>query len=717
MYLLLLLFIFFMKTTMHQPRTFKTHSHASAYNPTDTWSDDEPVLKGPRGKNASRLMQLEDSSLSCPIAAASIKRNECAHLHSMMRAAEPFMFLRFPYRSSLMTLLRRVATVSTDTMANMYNCDPPLVYAGYQNHWNSDIGCPVLTIVGVCNSNIAPPIVTRNTYDYATVTCMASSKTEQHLVEFKIPLLQLIDTCNQRIVVEVTSALDIDDQLVTYIVHASNPKEPMVMIKLWNLSPTGCSKLHIQSVYEVPRVEITDEYHILGLSGDRSTSFHINFPYIKDPVMRMLEELDLQAIGYRTKRDSRPYIKPTEFGIPPNSSDRTLMPRMTPQKTTFRDPNGSNHIIVPKRSVKFQGKIHVKPLFYPPAINHKPGMPYGNIKPVLFPAGFSTYRNLHYDNLVTVKDIARDLAFNTGSDNLEDGIRQLSDQYGILIQIVRQNLLTPFSDFCENNKHNRFLLKKLPYFIRDQVNSRMPNDWVEPSKHLILSINDNMVYPLDDDIPIPNTEPSTSQNTSAIVNVDSINPTIGYNGPIDQQLIDDTDRWLSDIDRVPSLPSDPEDYTSPSLNIGMTPAATPTEPTAKSTYEDISTDEDESPLPAYKSPTQIADEIAARQVKANAPEKPSRLPPFATLKRTASYVEQLPFEIQRIIDNLKPQTSIEPVQENLDDTVYPTPMIAIPPERLSRMRVALDKMTKEDEQKKQEEQKKKRESQKRAHDM
>jgi len=215
-----------------------------------------------------------------------------------MKPAEPVTFIRFPYRPSVMTLLRQVKTTPTDSVASSYsNPDPPRVYASYQNNWNKTLDVPVLSIVGACNTNISPPIFRRDDFQFGTITVMATTPTEQHLVEFKLPLLQSQYDCIDRVVIQSADAFDLGDQMSSFIIHAF--QGPIALIKLFNLTTQGCIKLHINSIHSPPRIEAKDEIHVLGLSGDRQTTFQIMFPCIHSPALSLFEELDLQAIGYR----------------------------------------------------------------------------------------------------------------------------------------------------------------------------------------------------------------------------------------------------------------------------------------------------------------------------------------------------------------------------------------------------------------------------------
>jgi hypothetical protein len=204
-----------------------------------------------------------------------------------MKATHPIMFIRFPYQPSLMSYLREVKGEPIDTMGSSYcSGEASKVYASFQNHWNPAIDVPVLSIVGSCSTNLSPPILRRKKYEYVTITVMASTAKTQHIYEFKVPLIQQILTCSNKIFLQTISAVDLADQLSTFVIHPQNPKEPLALIKIGNLSSYGCQTLHLKGLYEVPCVKVTDELHLL--SGDRDTTYQIQLPPLNTPVLSLL---------------------------------------------------------------------------------------------------------------------------------------------------------------------------------------------------------------------------------------------------------------------------------------------------------------------------------------------------------------------------------------------------------------------------------------------
>jgi hypothetical protein len=441
-----------------------------------------------------------------------------------------------------MTLLRQVRTTPTDSVARAFFAfDPPQVYAGFQNHWNFVNDIPVLTILGACNTILSTPVITRRSFEYATVTVMASTSQEQATVEFKLPLFQALSKSSCRIVMETTAALDMDDQYVAYAVHAQNPKEPLAFVKLWNLSVFGCEKLHSHSIYEAPCAKITDELHLFGLSGDRSTSFQIDFPSIDNPMMKMLEELDLQAIGYRKKPSQRPALSPTKYGPTNDRTERNLLTRMMPQQATYRSVTNSNVVIVPKRKTSFKGRIDIKPSLYPPPLAHQPGRPYGTIKPVLFPAGFDTYRNMQQDNRL-LREIIQDIVDNDEDLQFDYAINLFSQQIGLTRRCVKDNLTTPFADFYVANIKNRYN-KKVPYYIRSQPLNVRPMDWMHPTKHPAVAVRENKVKLVFQDV-------KDDDDDGKVEDSNDCPPPESMACAIDEEILSpsaiDTEFWLGD---------------------------------------------------------------------------------------------------------------------------------------------------------------------------
>ena len=163
-----------MKTIM------KNHAHEDEKNPHVDYAA-SPTRKLKSAKMKGTEASLEATCSSSPIARMKSfppgSDGDCAHKHSQMKASNPNLFTRFPYRPSLMTLLRRVETRPADEVGHKsVGIDPALVYASFQQHWSPAVNLPVLSIVGACNTNISPPHFRRMNYEYGNVSVLASTR-------------------------------------------------------------------------------------------------------------------------------------------------------------------------------------------------------------------------------------------------------------------------------------------------------------------------------------------------------------------------------------------------------------------------------------------------------------------------------------------------------------------------------------------------------------
>ena len=486
---------------MYKSKT-KKHAHVDSKNQAIEVNEKYQVTLR-KAKTSGPNFSLLQTQMSNPMTSTVSADKECAHAHSNMRPTNAVYFARFPYRPSLMTLLRQVSTLDADIMATSYNShDYPRVYASFQNHWNPIINMPVLSIVGACNTNISPPHFKRRCFEYGIVTVMATTSMMQHYVEFKIPLIQDMTSAHGKIVIESSNAFDVGDQMTSYILHPQDNKNPVALIKLWNLSSYGCMELHHTALYQVPRVKVTDELHIFGLSGDRETTFNIDYPLVGHNVIKMLDEIDLVAIGYRYKKSAKPMIRGNFDRVPADVTDVIMMARMMPQSATYRHPESDNHIVLPERKTTFYGKTLLKPFFYPPVIRHKPGQPFGPTKPILFPAGFHTYRNILIPPDTTVSDIINDLTYANNKFN-ENACKHFAAYCQVSEEEVRQNLKVTFDKFIALFRPEFMKMETMPYTVRPIIDDVMPLNWTHSSKHSVVSDTTGQVSILKEGTELP----------------------------------------------------------------------------------------------------------------------------------------------------------------------------------------------------------------------
>ena len=362
----------------------------------------------------------------------------CVHEATNCQVSLPNTFIRFPYKPSLMTLLRRVETKQCDAVGYRINTqDPPIVYAGFQNHWHVQVNHPVLTIVGTCNTNIDRPMFTRTQFAVGQLTFQISTTREQHSTTFDIPMYIHQQQSDRNIVLQSTFSNDLADQLTSYILHPSDGHNPIMRINVWNLSTIGCHRLHVSNLLQPHRVDPRHEVHILGLTGKVDRIFcPTNFSF-ENQLIQMLDEEDLVAIGYRDTKHvgnlphghKKPRMYPTD-----DLSDRNLLNRLSPQKATYYSPYKRHLMEVPAREISMTNrKFHTDPEHYPPPRTHKET----NIekKPDLFPPGHFTFQRMPVPPHITVNGIIHDIEA-TFHIPRESAIKYIAKHYGISVEII-----------------------------------------------------------------------------------------------------------------------------------------------------------------------------------------------------------------------------------------------------------------------------------------
>ena len=119
---------------------------------------------------------------------------ECHHHRSEMKKSDPATFLRYPYRPSVMTLLRQVQTRPADTVGCIIPKEQHTVYASFQQHWEHCVDYPVLTLVAACDTRIHNFLFERNKRNEVTLTCAVTNITSQRRMTFDIPLPTICST-------------------------------------------------------------------------------------------------------------------------------------------------------------------------------------------------------------------------------------------------------------------------------------------------------------------------------------------------------------------------------------------------------------------------------------------------------------------------------------------------------------------------------------------
>jgi len=323
-----------------------------------------------------------------PIAPDHRPLRRCLHETSMMKASSPYVFLRYPYRPSLMTLLRRLETYPCVSMSKETQRSNPLVYASIQQHWSPTVKCPVLTVVTTCDTSISQPFFHRPFVDYGRISFYFSTAHDQTFATFDIPLMiPALEATKpvQCVLVECTDHVDV---LNLYEIRLRGCNKPIFRIHTFQLAPMTCTNLHDTSLH-IPLQHVhLCEHFLLGLSGCRNTPYKINYPALDDPILAMLDDEDLIAIGiaYRQHK-SLPTVKPSPY----NGYTRPLIPRIAFTKTSRVDVDLSPTDQLGSRRTYLNDWPTGTPLYPPPRQPGEIQLDLINVPPLKFPPGYVLY--------------------------------------------------------------------------------------------------------------------------------------------------------------------------------------------------------------------------------------------------------------------------------------------------------------------------------------
>lgn len=413
----------------------KKHAHTDFYNMKET------VPKDGRMNPNQECWRTQYSS---PTVYTKHSDGLCTHEMSVMEPSHPNFFTRFPYRPAVMALLRQVQTFPVDIIAQDHQgSDAPRVYASFQNHWSPEINVPVLTLVGACNTVLSPPMIKRRYHDWVNINCLASTAVAQHDVNFKLPLIMQQSDAPKPVVLDIIFASSFGDHFSIYMVRNVSETQPLLLVKIWNLTNHGCDELHNAGLYLPPRASFKEELHVLGLSGDRKCAFRVSFPYIGTNPMMMLNEDDLTAIGHKQVWTNLPAGRHVTTYREQNNIT-TLMSRMTP--------------VEPSRLLDKRYTVTITPC--PPFIYYKPDCKFPTmyprsklnqfytktIKASLFPTGFFTFRNIHLPDNTTVQDILNELQYAKGRFD-PSAYSSFAKYCKVAPQILKENKNMPFKQF------------------------------------------------------------------------------------------------------------------------------------------------------------------------------------------------------------------------------------------------------------------------------
>jgi len=330
-----------------------------------------------------------------PIAPDHRTLDKCLHETSMMKASSPHVFVRYPYRPSMMTLLRKLETYPCDPIHKDPITRTPTVYASIQNHWSPAINCPVLTIVTACDTSVSQPFFHRLAVDFARVSFYFSTDTDQSYCSFDLPLIIPASKATFAVTVDLKTSTDSVDILNCYEIRARNYKKPIFRINCFQLAPMTCTVLHDTSLHIPFQQDYPQERFILGLSGCRDTVYKIHYPDLNTPITFLLDEEDIIAIGLCYKQlKGLPEIKAT----PHYGYNDPLIPKLAwrrPSRVDF-DPqleDWSQVAIIHSGVRKTYYHVHpIHTVLYPPLRKHKILRKDVRISPLKFPPGYVLYR-------------------------------------------------------------------------------------------------------------------------------------------------------------------------------------------------------------------------------------------------------------------------------------------------------------------------------------
>jgi len=315
----------------------------------------------------------------------------------MMKVASPATFIKYPYRPSTMTLLRKLETLPCDPIATESQINPPTVYASIQNHWNPVVNCPVLTVATTCDTSMSQPFFHRAMFDFGRISLYFSTATDQSFATFDIPLMIPASVANKPVTCNLMANVDHVDVLSIYEIKIRGIDFPIFRIHCFQLAPLTCTYLHHTSLHIPFQYEYPPERFILGLSGCRNTIYSINYPTLDDPILRLLDYYDMIAIGlvYRQAR-GQPRIKPVPF----YDYTRPVMPKLTWQPSSQVGTDDTRYD--PKRRFIIKPGFHTVRYYdittssniYPPTRHPDNQIDSKHIDhpPWKFPPGFVLYR-------------------------------------------------------------------------------------------------------------------------------------------------------------------------------------------------------------------------------------------------------------------------------------------------------------------------------------
>jgi hypothetical protein len=297
--------------------------------------------------------------------------NDCPHSASFSTPLSSEAIISNPFTSTMLACLRQVKTLPCDLVSPAIPSNPRhrlKVYACYQQHWYPKINMPVLTLVAPCGITIGAPILRRESTLSASVTFMVSSTGQQEYLTFNIPLLISRTLASSSVVLTSGPSSSCPDTYTSYIVKTTAPDLNLVWIKVFHLSVLGCFALHARSLYTPMRPASTSEFHILGLSAARTTTYQIMHQEPSYLGIRFLHQHELQAIGWQ--KNPKVFTNLWKPNTTVFLATTPLMEQMQfAQPSYFPKPNV---VCIASRKVITVTDPSLVPLHYPPTSNPVP---------------------------------------------------------------------------------------------------------------------------------------------------------------------------------------------------------------------------------------------------------------------------------------------------------------------------------------------------------
>ena len=452
-------------------------------------------------------------------------RMTCAHYHTAMRLFDPQAVIKYPYRPSLMNLLRRIRTTENDEVIRPLQRRDPVVLASFQMHWCKRIDVPVLTVVGCCDTQVFQPSFRRTHYRHGTMTLEVAHDSERHSVTFEVPIWFDAVHVPAAMNIDLIYGYDVSDKHLSYGIIPDNNSKPLLILNIFNLSNTSCHQMHLTSLVQLDGTDVADEHHILGLTGCRDTTFPIEYPSLEDPALFFLDRHDLRSIGYYNIRKPAPaFIKHEHPGDDNVIAIARMFPRMATTKadvqinTIKQKPNTwkyvSKHLIVPERYPHKQSPDEVQ------VRQSKP--------PSAFPRGYFPDRSLLNKQVRTMEDALED--FSTISPNNRASIDDFATFLNVPRSKLYSNLTAPFHTFllehCGITRYDDNKATTAYYREEDPT-------WWPPKEHqnlfyrfvtVVETVTDNLMDLPNESVQIPVMQPMDIQNNSEIVPIAEFTP-------------------------------------------------------------------------------------------------------------------------------------------------------------------------------------------------